>query len=261
MPKSFSVLRHRHILLLWVGQLLSAFGDRFFEIAVVWLSVQIVGSEAGFVLAAGSIARLVLGLLGGVYADRWDRQKIMIGVDLLRTIAILSLPVAALLSEISLMHLAIVAAVEGGLSSLFDPALQASLPHLTSNSEELQAGNALLDITSRMARIFAPGLAGLLVAFLPIEQFFTLDAMTFGISAIALFAIGRDVRWKSEVKEPTVGGISGIFAEIQSATSLVYANKAVFWSLLSYIPYNIVWAAVMMVGLALLADGELNVGV
>ncbi len=261
MVKNFSVLRHRYILLLWLGQVLSALGDRFFEIAVVWLSVQIVGSEAGFVLATGSIARLVLGLLGGVYADRWDRQKTMILVDMLRTLAILSLPMAAFLGEISLIHLAIIAAVEGGLSSIFDPALQASLPHLTNNTKELLAGNALLDVTSRMARIFAPGLAGLAIAFFPLKHFFTLDAISFGISALALFAIGRNFHWRPEPATSTTRGIGGIFADIKGALILVYANKAVFYSLLSYIPGNIAWSGVMMVGLALLADGKLDVGV
>ncbi len=261
MLKSFSILQHRHILLLWLGQLLSAFGDRFFEIAVIWLSVQIVGSEVGFVLAAGSVARLILGLLGGVYADRWDRQKMMIAVDISRAIAILSLPVATLLGEITLLHLTIVAILEGGLSSIFDPALQASLPHLVDNSQELQAGNALLDVTSRMARIFAPGLAGLLIAFIPLEQFFTLDAITFGISAVALVAIGRGFLWRPDAIQQKAIGVAGIWADIRGAMSLVHANKPVFWSLVSYIPANIVWAGVVMVGLALFADGELDVGV
>ena len=261
MIKSFSILQYRHIRLLWLGQVLSAFGDRFFEIAVVWISVQIVGSEAGFVLAAGSIARLILGLFGGVYADRWDRQKTMIIVDVLRTLAILSLPIATFLGEISLLHLAIIAAIEGGLSAVFDPALQASLPHLTSNTKELLAGNALLDVTSRMARIFAPGLAGLALAFFPLTHFFTLDAISFGISALALFAIGRNFHWRPEPVKSTAKGIKGIFADIKGALILVYANKPVFYSLLSYIPGNIVWSGVMMVGLALLADGKLDVGV
>ncbi|HFC11795.1 MAG TPA: MFS transporter, partial [Anaerolineae bacterium] len=139
-----SILKKRHIRLLWLGQLLSAFGDRFFEIAVVWLSVQILGSEAGFVLAAGSVSRLIVGVLGGVYADRWHRQKTMIAVDILRTITILSLPVAALLGNITLVQLAVVAAIEGALSSIFDPALQASMPHLVEGAAELQPSNGLL---------------------------------------------------------------------------------------------------------------------
>ena len=258
--QSFVVLRQPQLLRLWLSRLLSAFGDRFFDIAVVWLSVQIVGSEVGFVLAAGSVTRLLAGLLGGVYADRWDRQKILIRADLLRALSIFSLPVAALLGEISLLHLAIVAAIEGGLSSLFDPALQASLPVLTDKTQELQALNALLDVTHRMARIFAPGLAGLLIAIMPLPQFFTLDAITFLVSALAIFTLGRGYRWQPEPGDHA-RGFRGFAGDIGGAFRLVNQRRPVLWSLLSYIPGNIVWAGVVMVGLALYADNVIDAGV
>ena len=256
----FSVLRLRHIRLLWIGQLLSAFGDLFFEIAIVWLSVQIIGSEAGFVLAAGSITRLLFGLIGGYFADTWDRQKTMIVIDLLRAVSILSLPAAAFLGEITLLHLTIISAVDGGLSAIFEPALQSSLPQLTKNSQELQGGNALLDVTSRMARIFAPGVAGFIIGFIPIEQFFTVDALTFGISAIALLTIGRNFKWKVSVESHQRFSWHAITADFVGALRLVRENTAVYYSLLSYIPANIVWAGTMTVGLALLADGRFDVG-
>ena len=256
-----SILKKRHIRLLWLGQLLSAFGDRFFEIAVVWLSVQILGSEAGFVLAAGSVSRLIVGVLGGVYADRWHRQKTMIAVDILRTITILSLPVAALLGNITLVQLAVVAAIEGALSSIFDPALQASMPHLVEGAAELQASNGLLDVTHRMARIFAPGVAGVIIAFLPIEQFFTLDALTFAISAVAVWGIGRNFHWQPDLDPHATTGLKGIYAEIRGAMRLAYQNKPVFWAILSYIPANMVWASTIMIGLALQADNKFDVGV
>ncbi len=258
---SFTVLRHRQIRLLWLGQLLSAFGDRFFEIAVVWISVQIVGSEAGFVLAAGAAARLATGLLGGVFADRWDRQKSMVWVDTLRALAIVSLPISAAAGGITLGQLALVAAIAGALSSVFEPALQASLPKLTENSKDLQASNALLDVTSRLARIFAPGMAGLIITLLPIEQFFTLDAITFAVSAISLLIIGRGFRWQDKSDAGEEGGFGGIVRALRAAVVLAHQNRAVFWSILSYVPANIVWGGAIMVGLALLANGDLDAGV
>jgi len=62
------------------------------------------------------------------------------------------------------------AAMEGALSSIFDPALQASLPLLTEDSNQLQASNALLDVTGRLECIFAPALAGLLITLLPVNH-------------------------------------------------------------------------------------------
>ena len=78
----------REIVRLWLGQLLSAVGDRLHEIALVWIAVDAVGEHAGWVIAAGSAARLLCGLPGGVYADRWHRQRVMIACDLLRAAAV-----------------------------------------------------------------------------------------------------------------------------------------------------------------------------
>ncbi|MEM9774868.1 MAG: MFS transporter [Chloroflexota bacterium] len=260
MPKILSILRHRQIFLLWFGRLLSAFGDRFFDVAVVWLSVQIVGSEAGFILAAGSISNFLAGLIGGVLADRWDRQKLMIGIDIIRATSILTLPLAAILGEITLLHLAIAAAIEGAMGSLFDPALQASLPQLISDQGELQAGNALLDVTMRISQIFAPGLAGFLIASIPAQHLFTIDAATFIISGLSLFAIGRGFNWRPKPATETNDGMTGVFQEIQGAIKLVNQHKPMLWAIVTYIPINVAWSASLMVGLALLAEGPLELG-
>lgn len=196
LTRTLGVLARPHLLLLWSAQVLSAIGDRLFEIAAVWLSVRLVGSEAGYVLTAGAVARLVVGLLGGVLADRYDRQRLLVMADVIRCVTILTLPLATLFGTITLSHLALVAAVSGGLSALFEPTLQASLPTLAPDTRTLQVLNGLLDVTARLARIIGPGLAGLLIALVPLEHFFTLDALTFGISALAVLALGRSYAWR-----------------------------------------------------------------
>ncbi|MBW2282716.1 MAG: MFS transporter [Deltaproteobacteria bacterium] len=85
----------RGLSLLWAGQLLSGIGDRLHAVALMWIAVEAVGERAGFVAAAGPAAQLLLGLLGGVYADRWDKRRAMLVADLLRTAAVASLAAAA----------------------------------------------------------------------------------------------------------------------------------------------------------------------
>jgi MFS transporter, DHA3 family, macrolide efflux protein len=58
----------------------------------------------------------------------WDRRKTMLAVDLMRCGVVLTLPIASLLGPISMWHPAAATTALGGLSALFDPALQASLP-------------------------------------------------------------------------------------------------------------------------------------
>src|SRR5579871_6199336 len=120
------VLRQRQMALLWSSQVLSAIGDYLYSIAVIWIAVKVAGSAAGIVAAAQAGSALLFGLLGGVYADRWNRRKTMMIVDLARAAAVGVLPGLALTGTLRLWHLVIVAVIVGSLGALFDPALQAS---------------------------------------------------------------------------------------------------------------------------------------
>jgi DHA3 family macrolide efflux protein-like MFS transporter len=245
------VFRQRHLVLLWLSQLLSAVGDHLYEIAVVWLSVQLVKSEAGFVLSAGALSRMGLGLVGGVFADRWDRRKTMLTVDLLRCGVVLTLPIASLLGPIRVWHLAAAAGALGGLSALFDPALQASLPTIVDNTHTLQAMNGLMDATQRLARIFGPGLAGVLVALMPIQHLFTVDGLTFGVSAYALVSLRQHfTRPPKEASCPSEGS-NTVVRDLFGAVRLAIAHRAVLWSLLGNGLGAMTWSASFTVGLAL----------
>ncbi|MGA7669501.1 MAG: MFS transporter, partial [Nitrolancea sp.] len=145
-------LRQRHLAILWLSQVLSAIGDNFYAIAIVWMAVNVAGSGAGLVVAAQSLAGLVFGLLGGVYADRWNRRTTMIVVDVIRAAAVGMLPILSMLGRLQLWHMAAAGVVIGGLGALFDPALQASLPALSGDVQVLQAANGLMDMTRRLAR-------------------------------------------------------------------------------------------------------------
>src|SRR6266571_4620806 len=256
------VLRIHYLAVLWVSQVLSAIGDHLYTIAAIWIAVKVAGSQAGIVGAAEVGSILVFGLLGGVYADRWNRRTTMIVVDLLRAGAVAVLPILAHAGSLQLWHLVVVAVVVGGLESLFEPALQASLPTLAGDVQTLQATNGLMDVTRRLARAIGPSLAGLLITLLPLTHFFTLDAISFVISAVAVFSLGRRFAWKTARSRGVVRGVGGVLAEIAGAMRLVRAHRPLLWALVSNGIINIVWGMAFTIGAALLADLVLggNVG-
>lgn len=255
------VLRLRHLGLLWVSQVLSAMGDYFYTIAVLWIAVKMVGGAAGLVAAAETASGLLFGLLGGVYADRWNRRATMVTVDVLRALAVATLPMLALLGAIQLWYLVVVAVIVGSLTSLFIPALQASLPALTDDAQTLQATNGLMDVTRRLARMLGPSLAGILVAFMPLTQFFTLDAVSFGISAMTVFLLGSRYAWKPVQSQQVARGVGGILREIAGAIRLVHKHRPLFWALLAVGLISLVWGVAFIVGAPLLADRVLHSGV
>lgn len=119
------IFQQAHLLRLWLSQVFSAVGDQLCSIAVIWISVQNGGASAGFVAAAGSLAGLALGLIGGVYADRWNRRTTMIAVDFLRAAVVFVLASIGNYIPLTLWHLGIAAVLVSALGSLFEPALQA----------------------------------------------------------------------------------------------------------------------------------------
>lgn len=252
------VLRIRHLAILWSSQVFSAMGDFFYLIAVMWIAVKVAGSAAGIVAAAEAGSMLLFGLLGGVYADRWNRRTTMIAVDLLRALAVGVLPVLALTGTLQLWHLVVVAVVVGSLGALFDPALQASLPALARNPQILQATNGLMDVTRRLARALGPSLAGVLIIFLPLAHFFTLDAISFTISALAVFSLGRRFAWKPERSQETRSGVKDVLREIGGALRLIRRHRSLTWIFGSYAFINIVWSMGFTVGVPLLAARVLS---
>jgi DHA3 family macrolide efflux protein-like MFS transporter len=253
-------LRLPQIALLWTSQVLSAIGDYLYTIAVMWIAVKTSGSDAGLVAGAEAIAMFTFGLLGGVCADRWNRRVTMVTVDLVRAATVLLLPVLALTGRLQFWHLIGVAVVIGSLSALFDPALQASLPALTGDTQTLQATNGLMDITRRMARMLGPSMAGLLIAFLSLAHFFTLDAVSFLISALAVLALGSRFAWRPAraEKREEARGVKGLAREVLGGMRLVNAHRPLFWSLLAVGLSNFVWSIAFVVGVPLLVTHGLG---
>jgi DHA3 family macrolide efflux protein-like MFS transporter len=186
------VFRQPDLVRLWLSQVTSAIGDQLYTIAVIWIAVERGNGDAGFVAAAGTFIGLLLNPIAGVLADRWDRRLTMITVDLLRAAIVLGLVATGQVITLTLVHLAIASMLLSGLGCLFDPSMSGILPELANSKlETLRAMNALMQLNRQLARTIGPGAAGWLATVLPLHHFFSLDAVTFIISAAAIFSISR----------------------------------------------------------------------
>jgi len=254
--KFFRVLKRPSLALLWSGQVFSSLGDQFFEVALLWLTTKQLGAAAGFIFGTASFVALLFGLFGGVIADRWDRRSLLIGSDVGRCVLIGLLPVLIWMNGLQVWFLLMVILIGDLLGTIFDPALQASLPLLTENIETLYDTNALMDTTSRFARVLGPGLTGILLVFLPFVHFFTLDAITFGISACTFLVLGTRLASPppSSLKreEGKKSHILGNFLhDVIEGYHLAYKHTAFFWSIVSLGLINMAWSIAYTIGLPL----------
>jgi len=85
-PSTFSVFKSRSFTLLWIAQLISSMGSALTTLASSILVFRLTGStlSVGLMLIATSGPTILIGLIAGVFVDRYDRKRIMLGSDLLR---------------------------------------------------------------------------------------------------------------------------------------------------------------------------------
>ena len=173
------VIRSRSYFPLWLGQLISNFGDTLHYIALVVLVFQLTGQ--GLALAALVVAEIVpvlmLGPVAGVVIDRFSRKAVLIGADLFRAALTFSLiwPQGA-------WHAYLVAAGLAAGGAFFNPAVQAIIPALTTEEQRL-AANSVSWSTAQLVQIVASAVVGGLVAFFGTGPAFAVNATSFALSA------------------------------------------------------------------------------
>lgn len=179
--------------LVWAGQVMSVLGDRLYSVALVWVTLQLTHSPSAvaWVSIADTAPFLAVSLLSGWIGDRTDGLRLTRFVDLTRAATVAIIPVLYATHHLNVVALAGVAAALSVQEAFFVPALQASVPRLVEPTG-LTPMVSLLDSTDRLGRVLGPGLIGL-VAALPEVHLFTIDAVTFLISAACLTAVLRRV--------------------------------------------------------------------
>ncbi|MBI5030727.1 MAG: MFS transporter [Chloroflexi bacterium] len=188
-PNLLSVLRVRNFALLWSGQAISQIGDALFNVAMMWLVLQLTGSALamGTTVILTQLPRLAFQLIGGVSVDRYDRRILMLLSDVLRGIVMLAFALLVATDQIQLIHVYILSIIFGIVSAFFYPAMSALIPNLVAQ-DELIAANSLSMLTQQGSQIIGPAIAGVLIAIPAIGiagvSFF--NAFSFGVGVLAL---------------------------------------------------------------------------
>lgn len=180
----FSVFGNRSFTYLWLGQLVSSMGSALTALAASILVYRVTGSalSVGLMLIATSAPTLFVGLIAGVFVDRYDRKRIMLVADLLRAALIFLIPV---LIPVNINWLYVLVALTSGISQFFDSAHASVLPEVADDSE-LSAANALMAISSVGSMTIGFAAAGIIATSLEIKWAFYLDAVSFLVSALLI---------------------------------------------------------------------------
>src|SRR2546422_7310887 len=214
--------RHPDFLKLWAGESVSVFGSQVTLLAVPTVAILILHAgplQVGILSALEFLAFPTLGLVAGVYADRLRRRPIMIICDVGRALALGSIPVAFVLSLLTLEQLYVIALLTGIFTVFFDVSYQSYLPGLVDRCNLIE-GNTKLEITRSTAQVAGPAVAGFLIQWIGGARAGAVDALSFLLSAIALAPIkkpepqtqpstaARAPRLIPQMREGVAGGFS-----------------------------------------------------
>ena len=188
--RPFRVLAHRDFRLLWSAEVLSQIGTQVQRVAVAWQVFEL--TRDPFQLGLLGLVRFaplfLFGLAGGVVADRYDRRKILV----LSQLALLASSAAfAAFTASGRINLPLIYGLTA-LSALFgavsQPTRQALVPTLVPTAA-IPAAMTMGVLAFQSAGMVGPAIGGSLVASAGIAAAYAVDALTFGLVAVAAFAV------------------------------------------------------------------------
>ncbi len=192
MSKRFSGLwQQPEFMKLWTAQTISRLGSQIGGGALRFTAILMLGAtpwQLSLLSAAAMLPALLVGLFAGVWVDRLRRRPILIAADLGRALLLLSIPLAYVVGLLRIEQLYVVAALTGVLTIWFDVAYHAFLPSVVQR-EQLVDGNSKLSVSDSVAEITGPPVGGTLVQLLSAPFAIVLDALSFIMSAFALWSM------------------------------------------------------------------------
>ena len=197
----------------WTGQTISQLGSSFTLFALPLLVFKLTGSAVNLAITTASemVPYLLFGLLIGALADRLNRKRMMITVDVLRAGVIATIPVLAALNHLNVWWIYGAGFVGTTLTIFFESGQFAAIPSLV-NTDDLVGANGKIQASYSAAAVAGPLLAGLLVAIMPLYDVLYVDAASFVVSALSLALISRSfdsstTREASTIREDVKEGL------------------------------------------------------
>jgi DHA3 family macrolide efflux protein-like MFS transporter len=189
-PSFRRALQNRPFFLLWLSQLVSQSGDLVFEVALLWLVLEVTGSvfAVGLVVAVTLLPGVLLGPFLGVYIDRWDRRRILIVTNVLEGVVVAALSGLILAHTIDLPLILAVVFILGTGSQVVRTAANATIPLVVAR-DDLGPANSLMTFSSSFNQVVGLAVGGVVVALfgvtLPIEY----DSLSFFAAALILVGV------------------------------------------------------------------------
>jgi MFS family permease len=247
------VLRHRDFNLYWFGVVFSQVGTRgtvaanLFQVYALTRSIPV----TGLVGLAQAVALLLLSPLGGAYADRVDRRRLLQAAQAVSMLVALALTAVTLSGHVRAWQVLVSVVLTTAAATFDQPARQALIPAMVPR-EELAQAFSLLNPSRELAVLVGPALAGVLIAVQGPGLMYAVDAATY-LALIVILAVVRTPPLRPDARAVSV------VRQIREGARFIVHRRPLIWQLMSLDLSATVFGAYRVVLPALAVD-VLHVG-
>lgn len=229
-----------------IGQIISLFGNAILRFALPLYLLRETDSSSlfGVVTACAFIPMVIFSLFGGIIADRKNKRNIMVALDFTTATVILIFSFA--LGKVLLIPLMIaVLMILYGISGIYQPAVQASIPLIT-EKQFLMQGNAVINMVSTLTGLLGPIIGGVLFGAFGIMPILFISISCFAFSAVMEVFI--HIPFEKNTDGKSVFGAVG--SDLSDSFKFIKYEKPIFLSILEILAlFNLILTAMMLVGI------------
>ncbi len=192
LSRLFQAFRHKGFPLLWANTLFTSTGFWLEIIAQGWLALQLTGSPfwVGMVGGARGVGILCIGTLGGTVADRVDRRRLIITVQLVGMTVAFTISFLSATGLVRIWHLLIMAWVQGASIGFIMPARN-SLVYDLVGRENLLSGMAANYWGMNLMRVIGPSAGGIILATAGVSGCYFFMGVSYAIGILAMTMVPR----------------------------------------------------------------------
>lgn len=238
-----------------IGQIISLFGNAILRFALPLYILEESGSAAlfGIVSALAFLPMIIMSPIGGIVADRTNKQRIMVVLDFITAAIILGF--ILINGKVALAPLVVlVLMLLYGIQGAYAPAVQASIP-LLAEGDRLVPANAVINLVQSFSALLGPVIGGILYGIYRLPPILTVGCACFVFSAVMELFI-----YIPHTPRETKGNVWGIVcADMTESFRFIFKEKPVMAKTIGIIfSFNLFMSSMLMIGLPVIITQNLG---
>jgi MFS transporter, DHA3 family, macrolide efflux protein len=241
--KKQNVFLNYNFVLLFSGKIISLMGDQVYAFALSWFILDLTKSslQMSIFLVIETLVVAIVSPFGGVFADRFNRKKILVMMDLVRGCIVIIMVILLMCHLIQIWMLYISAVILAFCGSIFSPSVSSIIPNIVTD-EQLNQAVSLNQFSFTLCALTGMIISGFLYNTFGITVIFVLNAISYLISGFLelCLKIPDVVKKKIEQINDLNNNFRKILIELKEGFQYIQTNKLIYNLIIMNALYNII---------------------